>query len=225
MGEDTGEKGLNIFKKILKQEPKKDLAPLQNSLDFEKNLFKDGVYLYDFEREIGKSENQYLSYQNWLSKTRNPQRAKESLNYFVGSERHEIMWKQAFSGKIPKSWGDVWYNVKKSFQEAGKQNVQLSPDLVNAGVSHSHHLVVNETGKSQNLSVEQLAVVIARKKTKDIPEWNYDEIITSQENKGMTRTNLNDAIKIADELIDMMNKKKEEEKSNFIQPPISKLIE
>lgn len=127
--------------------------------------------------------------EDWLRHPAWVTRAQGVLTDLISSERWDLAWKQAFSGKVPKSWY-IWHGVKDSFNEAGKRGIQLSPTLVNAGVSHDHHLVVNETGKSQKLSPEQLGLVLGRD---DIPLWNSDQIITAQRDKGMTDKEFDEA--------------------------------
>lgn len=129
------EKGRSFLSKILGPHDTKDITPLQNSSDFEKGLFQNGVYHFDFDTELHKSEKDYHIYQNWLRRAQ-PWNEKSSLGDFVGSERHEVLWKQSFDGLIPKHWGEVWYNVMHDLEEAGKRGVQLNSVLVSAAVSH-----------------------------------------------------------------------------------------
>ena len=177
------EKGGSFLSKILGSNSPKDLTP-PTQPDFEKELFKNGVYQFDIDKEIQKSEEYYRSKKDWLRHPGWVSRAQDVLADLVSSESWDLAWKQAFSGKIPKSWA-IWYGLTDSFEKAGERNVQLSPTLVNAGISHTHHLVVNETGKNQKLTAEQLGLVLGR--VDDIPPWNSEQIITAQKAKGMTQ--------------------------------------
>lgn len=67
-----------------------------------------------------------------------------------------LPWITRFNRKVPANW-DRWYNVEQAFEFAGRINAQLSPELIDAGVSHYHHVVVFATVKSQTLSLEQFA--------------------------------------------------------------------
>jgi hypothetical protein len=195
------EKDGNFLSKILGSNPPKDLT-LPTAPDFEKGLFKDGVYEFIFDKEIDKSEESYYRMKDWLRHPGWVSRAQGVLTDLVSSERWDLAWKQAFSGKIPKSWS-IWYGLTDSFKEAGKRNIQLSPTLVNAGVSHDHHLVVNETGKSQKLSPQQLGLVLGRD---DIPLWNSNEIISAQRAKGMTSKEYHEARTYAEEVREKIRK-------------------
>ena len=181
------EKGGNFLSKILGSNSPKDLTPPKS--DFERELFKDGVYEFDFDKEIKDSEHSYVRYRDWLQHPGWVSRAPAMLADFISSENWDLAWKQAFSGRVPKSWG-ILHGPMEAFPEAAKRNIQLSPTLVNAGVSHDHHLVVNETGKSQKLSPEQLGLVLGRD---DIPPWNSDQVIAAQKAKGMTNQEFNEA--------------------------------
>ena len=203
MDEGQIEQSGGIFGKLIKRKPSKEVTT--PSSNFEQEIFRGGVYHFDFDRELANSEGQYSSYKGWLDQHRTPDRAKRSLQDFIGSERHEIMWKQFFDGVIPKRWGETWHNPIRDLEEAGKRKVQLSELLVNAGVSHSHHLVVNEAGKNQRLNPKQLGLVLARD---DIPAWNSDEVIASQKAKGMTKQEISKARKIASEIKARMRRKK-----------------
>lgn len=106
-----------------------------------------------------------------------------------------IKWKHYFIKKgIPKSW-DIWYDVIHTFENAATNNEQLDNDLINAGISHPHHLVALETAKSQKLSTTQLAYVFIR----ELPKWNFDEIIQFQREKGMTDADIKEAEEYAKE--------------------------
>jgi hypothetical protein len=187
----------------------KDITPSHlTPSDFEKSLFKDGVYHFDFDSEIRKSEGGYRSYQEWLRRAQ-PSNEKSSLADFIGSERHGLLWKQYFNEHIPLPWGTVWYEVQHDFKEAGVRGIQLSKGLVDAGISHSHHLVVNEAGKSQRLNPVQLGLVLGRD---DIPGWNSSEVIEAQKVKGMTAQEFEKANAIAREIRAKIRRTKDKEK-------------
>lgn len=189
--------------KIISQSTPKDMA-FTNQSAFEKELFKDGIFEFDFDKEIDKSEDSYFRMKDWLRHPGWVTRAKGVLSDLVTSERWGIAWKQAFTGKIPKSW-HIWYNVMESFEEADKKGVQLNPILVSAGISHEHHIVVNRTGKSQKLTPEQLGLVLGRD---DIPEYNSEEIVSAQKRKGMTEKEYKEARIYAAEVREKIRKAK-----------------
>lgn len=197
------EKGENPLSKIFGSSAPKDLATVASS-DFERDLFKDGVYEFDFDKEVDRASEHYQSKKEWLRHPMWVGRAQEVLVDLVTSEQWELAWKQAFSGRIPKSW-HIWHGPHHDFEEAGAKNVQLSPTLVNAGVSHDHHLVVNEAGKSQKLSPEQLGLVLGRD---DIPPWNSNEIIAAQKAKGMISEEYEVAKAYAEKVRDLIRKAK-----------------
>lgn len=215
MDEGATEKGSIIKRFFKKPELEK---PVVTSSNFERDIFKNGVYEFDFDEEISDAERSVLQHKAWLERSWEKHRHKESMDYTVSHERHDVMWKQAFSGLIPKHWNH-WVGIKDDFENAGKQHIQLSSTLVDAGVSHSHHLVLNEVGKSQKLSVEQLAVVMARREIDNIPPWNYDEVVTAQRKKGLTESDYSDARKLSREYVRNMRNRPKEEAGTFIAPP------
>ncbi len=197
------EKGGNSLSKIFGSSTPKDITTATSS-DFEKDLFKGGVYVFDFDREVSTAEKDYQGLKDWLRHPAWVSRAQGVLADLVTSKRWDLAWKQAFSGKIPKSWG-IWYGAQSAFEEAGKRGVQLTPTLVNAGVSHDHHLVANEAGKTQKLNPEQLGLVLGRD---DIPTWNSNEIVAAQRAKGMTSGEYKEAMAYAAKIREMIRKAK-----------------
>lgn len=197
------EKGGNALGKIFGSNAPKDLA-ITTSSDFERDLFQNGVYMFDFDKEVDRASENYHSMKEWLDHPGWVSRAQAVLTDLVTSEQWELAWKQAFSGRIPKSWY-IWHGPIDAFEKAGKKNVQLSSILVNAGVSHDHHLVVNEAGKSQKLSPEQLGLVLGRD---DIPSWNSDQIIKAQKAKGMTKDEYEEAQSYAKKVRELIRKAK-----------------
>lgn len=211
------EKGGNSLNNIISLSAPKDIIPASPT-DFERELFKGGVYQFNFDKEIRESEQHYHSTKDWLRHPAWVSRAQGVLADLVSSERWDLAWKQAFSGKIPKSWS-IWYGLTHSFEEAGKRGIQLSPTLVNAGVSHDHPLVVNEAGKSQKLSPEQLGLVLGRD---DIPPWNSNEIISAQRAKGMTNEEYQEARDYAVEVREKIEKARSTRSK--LSPPKPQLV-
>ena len=206
---DTEKEGY-FLGKLLKPTQKGEMVPVASQpSDFEKELFRSGVYEFNFDKEVQKSEADYRRDGAWLHQARwAPDRAKETLASFASSESCDLAWKQAFSGVIPIHW-NIWYIVEDSFNEGGKRNVQLSPTLINAGISNDNHLVVNEVGKSQKLSPQQLGFILGRD---DIPSWNSDQIVEAQERKGMTRSEYDEARVFAAEVREMIRKARSKKK-------------
>lgn len=215
MEEGQTEQDGGFLNRIIKKGSSKELEKPKSN--FEQELFRNGTYHFDFEAEIKKSETEYHHYQKWLRNAQ-PFREQSSLQDFVGSERHEIMWKQFFDGAIPKSWGESWASVMDAVEEAGKRDVQLSDTLVNAGVSHSYHLVANRTGRNQRLSSQQLGLILARE---DVPQWNSNEVVEAQRKRGMSDKELREAEKVAAEMRDKMRRKKAGQ--DKIEPPKKRL--
>lgn len=155
-----------------------------NSADIETQLFRYGVYYYDHEREIAQAIEEYERSAAWYEQ--NPYwdelRTAQSLEEDKIDIQHDLLWKKHFSGTIPANWF-IWYRVMGDFEEAGRYGVQFNDHLIDAGVTHPHHLVVNETGKTQHLNERQLAIILYRN---DIPEWNKNQILESQRQMGMS---------------------------------------
>ncbi len=201
------EKGDGFLSKVFGSNNQKDII-LPDTSDFERELFRHGVYEFDFDKEANNSEVAYSSYKNWLRHPAWVDRAEGVLARFVSSENWDLAWKQAFSGRIPKNW-NMWYGLTHSFEEAGKRNVQLSPILITAGMSNSHHLVVNRAGTNQRLTPEQLGIVLGRD---DIPKWNSDEVVDAQRNRGMTQKEFRKAEDFAKVVREAMRKARSKRK-------------
>lgn len=164
--------------------------------DYEQGLFANGVYTYDPNSEIDRAEDSIRSHSDWLKRAGwSEDRSSDSLNYDITHQRWELAWKQHFSGRVPKQWR-IWHGAMHDVEVAGERDVQLSDTLIDAAVSHSHHLVTNAAGKHQVLNTHQLAIAFAR----DLPPWNLDEIVSSQIEKGMTQDQIREARKLSEEI-------------------------
>jgi hypothetical protein len=93
------------------------------------------------------------------------------------------------------------YNVMDDFEKAREQKVGLNHTLVDAGITHPHHLVANEVGKGQRLDTKQLAWLFVRP---DFPEWKLNEILTAQKQKGVGSKEIKAAQKLAEEIRERM---------------------
>lgn len=152
--------------------------------DFEKEMFEEGVYEFNFDKEVDKANTHF---QKTIEMIQHPpmdiSNPKVIIDNLMPSANWDLAWKRTFSGKIPKSWGESWENVRRDFDVAEKRNAQLSPALVNAGISHTHPWVVNGAGRSQKLSPKQLGIIRGRP---DIPGFSYASIVEAQKEKGVT---------------------------------------
>lgn len=157
------------------------------------------------EEELLKAKEDLDSFEKWLRSTHtSEEEIKTELEERKQDLMLEIKWKYYFKGRnIPSSW-DIWYNVSETFTEAAKNKEELSTDLIDAGISHPHHLVAYETGKTQRLNTRQLAYLFIR----ELPFWNFEEIIEAQTEKGMTDQDLEEAKKYAEEYKERLEKEK-----------------
>lgn len=128
---------------------------------FERGLFRGGVL--DLPREMTIEVDQ-----------------REAFFYY---------WLFHFNGKIPKRWADHWANASRDFEEAGKRNVQLSPTLVDAGVSHPNPWTVEEVAKTQKLTPEQLAISFAAHPG----DWYREQLIEAQRKLGVSEEEIDRA--------------------------------
>jgi hypothetical protein len=201
MGEDQKDRGGKPGK-LISRKPNEEIAV--PSSDFEQKLFRKGTYKFDLQKELHKAELDSRRYQSWLREAQTSQ-GESSLQDFVESEKHEILWKQSFDRRIPRSWGVSWTSVRRAFTEAGELGVQLSETLVNAGVSHPHHIVVICTGTNQRLHPEQLGLILARR---DILSSNSSEVVNAQRKRGMSEQELVEAERIASEMKERTKKRR-----------------
>lgn len=168
-----------------------------NLTDFERSLFADGVYVYDPSTEHADAESDIARSATWYRD--NPywdeQRTRDSLSRDVFQKRWELAWKQHFSGQVPKDW-EMWHAPMDNIGQAGERGLQLSGTLIDAAVSHDHHLVANKAGTLQDLNTHQLAIAFARK----LPGWNIDQIVEAQVTRGMSQKQVAEARKMAEEI-------------------------
>lgn len=170
--------------------------------DFERTLFADGVYIFDpateqvdAESDIARSAEWYKNNPYW-----DEQRTHDSLSRDVLEKRWELAWKQHFSGQVPKDW-KMWHGPIEDIEEAGKRGLQLSGTLIDAAVSHDHHLVANKAGTLQSLNTHQLAVAFAR----ELPPWNIGQIVEAQVKRGMTEKQVSEARRMAEDIRSRMS--------------------
>ena len=180
------------------KEPAKDIIRRISREEFEEKLFSGGVYHFDFDRDARELKMDVVSFKAWCDN--NPlwdeKRKADSLAIDVNDARYEFSWRNQFDGQIPKSWLN-WMSIRDDFEEAQKLGLQLSDDLINAGITHPLNIVANTVGKSQRLNMTQLVAVLARP---NIAPWNEQEIISAQITKGLTQTDLREAQRRAEKI-------------------------
>ncbi|MEI7521877.1 MAG: hypothetical protein WCJ86_00185 [Candidatus Saccharibacteria bacterium] len=174
--------------------PVKETLANPNVSDLERSMFTDGVYIFDPSTEHSVAEDDIASRAEWYKN--NPHwdedRTRGSLSRDIVSKRWELAWKQHFSGQVPKDW-EMWYEPVQDIEEAGSRGVQLSGTLIDAAVSHDHHLVANKAGTLQGLNTHQLAVAFAR----GLPAWNIGDIVEAQRQRGMSEEQIAEAKEMA----------------------------
>lgn len=165
--------------------------------DFERGLFADGVYIFDPTAEHADAEGDIARSAEWYKN--NPywdeQRTTDSLSRDIFQKRWELAWKQHFSGQVPKDW-EMWHAPMDDIEEAGRRGLQLSGTLIDAAVSHDHHLVTNKAGTLQDLNTHQLAIAFAR----ELPPWNIGQIVETQLKRGMTDKQVSEARKMGEDI-------------------------
>lgn len=90
-----------------------------------------------------------------------------------------IEWMEHFKGKVPARW-EHWAEIGDDFEKAKAAGVQLRPTLVDAGVSHWHHYVVETTAKTQRLTPLQIAMALEAADAK----WFRENILNGQREMG-----------------------------------------
>ena len=149
----------------------------QEAINFEDQLFENGVYIY---------HSQSAAF-------RDRPRAQRGLESEV---RDGLSWNETVSGIVPVNW-NIWYNIDSAFRAAAEEQVQLSPELIYAGLLHPHHLVIKAVGEHQLLSQEQLALCLIRYQADYPPEWDIDHILKVQKSKGVSEADLQVAYRLA----------------------------
>ena len=197
-GAELSPKG-NFIQRFVRRTPDKPAVPPREvQPDFESQLFRNGTLDFDFNKymaeareDLGRSQNWYENNPYWDAK-----RTAESMARDMGDAKYEMIWRSRFSGQIPRQW-HIWYNVKGDFEKARAVGARLSEMLVDAGLSHPHHLVANEVEKGQRLNTKQLAWLFVRP---DFPNWNRDEILAAQRKMDVSEDDLREAMRMADEV-------------------------
>ena len=200
--EKSGGKSLLGFLK-----PKKDIVKRISREEFEGRLFSGGTYHFDFDRDVrelemdvGRAKAWYDGNPGWDEK-----RTADSMKRDINDARYNLTWRSQFSDQIPRRWLD-WCDIGDDFEEAERLNLQLSDGLVDAGITHPHHLVANTVGKAQKLNEAQLGAAVARS---DIPAWNEEEISKAQLKRGLSKINIRKAQARAEEIKRSMRNKKQ----------------
>lgn len=177
--------------------PDNDRLGSSDLSDFERSLFADGVYIFDPAAEHDLAENDIARLAAWYGRNPywNEQRTSESIRGDIFEKRWDLAWKQHFSGQVPKDWR-LWHGPMNDIEDASRGGIQLSGTLIDAAVSHTHHLVANIAGKLQSLNTHQLAVAFAR----DLPPWNIEEIVEAQRERGMSTEQIAEARKLSEEI-------------------------
>lgn len=181
--------------------PASEVVANPNVTDFERNLFADGVYVYNPAAELADAESDIARMTAWYRDNWDIQRAHDSLSDDVSQKRWELSWKQHFSGQVPKDW-EMWDAPMMDVEQAGKRGLQLSETLIDAAISHEHHLVANTAGTLQDLNTHQLAIAFAR----ELPRWNIDEIVEAQVKRGMSGKQVAEARRMAEDIRKRMSK-------------------
>jgi hypothetical protein len=177
--------------------PRTELIEDPTLSEFERSLFSEGVYVFEPTIDYADAEGEIASSADWYDN--NPywddEQTRDSINRDVFQKRWELAWKQHFSGKVPKDW-EMWHAPMDDIEEAGNRRIQLSSTLIDAAVSHDHHLVANKVGTLQDLNTHQLAIAFAR----ELPPWNIGQIVEAQVKRGMSEEQVDEARKLAEEI-------------------------
>ncbi len=182
----------------------------KRSAQFEQELFREGKLHFNFDDYAQKTRR-------YLKKTEDFCQEgyfDENISAEMMAREYEyayqgLVWRQRFSGEVPKSW-DIWYNTKKDFEKAKEEKVRLSSKLIDAGITYPHHIVALEVAKSQILNLRQLTWVFVRP---DLPGWARSKIFESQLKKGVNEETIEAAKKKAEEVREKIRKERERKKS------------
>lgn len=190
---------LGKVKSLIVKKPARHDALIGNALgseDFERHLFRGGVMQFELEKDASEVENNFVRSKDWYENhPALPVDMKTNEVVRLTEEGHfDLAWRKHFSGRAPERW-KTWTEASSDFQEARKRRIQLSQELIDAGVSHPHHLVANEVGLGQSLNVNQLAMVMARPA---MPQWNINQIVESQKKRGVSDSIIEKARDIAE---------------------------
>ena len=213
---DESESGfLDKIKSLIVKKPvRQDLSTedMPSDADFERSLFEGGAMKFDLDKDIPDVGRHFMDRRRWYDEhpTWSQEWKTEGVVRLMEEGQFDLAWRQHFGGRIPERW-KTWYSAKDDFEAAQNRGIQLSKDLVDAGISHPHHLVANSAGLSQSLNLNQLAMVMARPA---MPQWNIDQIVESQRKMGVPES----VIKAAR---DMAERTKSEREARSKKPRIA----
>lgn len=100
--------------------------------------------------------------------------AKEKVEEDRESRSRERQWLKKFSGQIPKTWGEDFFNVKNDVQDP---RVPLTDIQITAAIEYPSWHIQRELGQNHRLTPMQLAL-LAKRDTISSPLFN---IITERQ--------------------------------------------
>lgn len=167
--------------------------PEQRSGTVERDLFKDGVFRFDPE-----TIDQQLSL---LPKHRDHSTdgvAQREINARATQFDREWAtgWMEHFSGVVPAHWGRVDARLRPDFISAIKACETLSPDLLEAAVTHPSWQNAVDAAETQRLPRSVLMSALYR----DMPRWARERVIEGQAKLGVNKVSLWRASKKAEKL-------------------------
>jgi len=167
--------------------------PEQRSGTVEQDLFKDGVF-----HSSPETINQQLSLlaehrdgptQNVAEREINARATQFDREWATG-------WLEHFSGVVPAHWGSVGARLESDLMRASKAGETLSPDLLEAAVTHPSWQNAVAAGENQRLPQSVLMSALYR----DMPSWAREKVIAGQAKLGVNKLSLWRASRKAEKL-------------------------
>lgn len=213
---------LGKIKSLIVKKPLQHDVFIGNTLgseEFERHLFRGGAMQFELEKDASEVEKDFVRSKGWYEDhPAFPVDMKtDAVVKLMEAGHFDLAWRKHFNGRAPERW-KTWTEASSDFEEAGKRGIQLSQELIDAGVSHPHHLVANKAGLGQSLNVNQLAMVMARPA---MPHWNIRQIIESQKKMGVPDSVIEKARDMAEKIKNERGKKPKI--PEIVQPRIGRL--
>lgn len=115
------------------------------------------MFVFDPEVFDTETAEEIAGHKAWLEHAGwQPEMARQSLRDMQNERALLRVWSENFSGKVPESWGQEWYNISMDVRNL---QVELSLDMTEAAASYPFWQVPMVLGVSRILSDMQVEVI------------------------------------------------------------------
>jgi hypothetical protein len=132
---------------------------------FEKNLFIDGKYKFNPDRENHDTISEFMSSVGWWFQNPN-YGSMGNLSKSIEKARLSLIddyfWKKTFDGEIPKKWAQEWYEVERDLIKIKESDHKLSSRLAYAALTYPHWAATLAVADIQSLTPNLYGIALAQ---------------------------------------------------------------